>query len=82
MSLHGPRTHRPEQRLSVDGDGLAILELKRAFTDGTTHVLFEPADFTARLAVLVARPKAHRVRYHGVFAPNARERAHIVARAP
>ena len=36
-----------QERLSVDGDGLVILELKRAFSDGTTHVLFEPQDFTA-----------------------------------
>ena len=27
-----------QERLSVDGDGLVMLELKRAFTDGTTHV--------------------------------------------
>ena len=83
--------------MSVDGDGLVILELKRAFTDGTTPVLFEPVDFSrsryrashdigasmhviARLAVLVPRPRAHLVRYHGLFAPNARERTHIVPR--
>jgi len=36
-----------EERLSVDGDGLVVLELKRAFSDGTTHVLFEPHDFIA-----------------------------------
>jgi hypothetical protein len=58
---------------------LVVLELKRAFSDGTTHVLFEPHDFIARLAALVPRPKAHLVRYHGVFAPNARQRADIVA---
>ena len=34
----------------------------------------------ARLAALVPRPKAHWVRYHALFAPNARERAGIVAR--
>jgi hypothetical protein len=68
-----------QERLSVDGDGLVVLELKRAFSDGTTHVLFEPQDFMARLAALVPRPKAHLVRYHGLFAPNARERAGIVA---
>ena len=39
-----------EERLGVDGDGLVVLELKRAFRDGTTHVLFEPQDFIARLA--------------------------------
>jgi hypothetical protein len=69
-----------QDRLSVDGDGLVVLELKRAFSDGTTHVLFEPQDFIARLAALVPRPKAHLVRYHGLFAPNARERGSIVAR--
>jgi hypothetical protein len=68
-----------QERLSVDADGLVVLELKKAFTDGTTHVLFEPRDFIARLAALVPRPKAHLVRYHGVFAPNARQRADIVA---
>jgi hypothetical protein len=34
-----------EQRLSVGGDGLVVYELKRAFSDATTHVLFEPHDF-------------------------------------
>ena len=48
-----------------------MLELKRAFTDGTNHVLFESEDFIARLAALVPRPRAHLLRYHGLFAPNA-----------
>ena len=60
-----------EERLSVDGDGLVVYELKHAFSDGTTHVLFEPVDFIARLAALVPRPRAHLVRYHGLFAPIA-----------
>jgi hypothetical protein len=59
-----------QEHLSLDGDGLVVLELKRAFSDGPTHVLFEPQDFTARLAALGPRPKAHLVRYHGVFAPS------------
>ncbi len=57
--------------LSVDGDGLVVYELKHTFSDGTTHVLFEPQDFIARLAALVPRPRAHLIRYHGLFAPNA-----------
>jgi hypothetical protein len=67
------------ERLSVDGDGLVVYALKHAFRDGTTHVLFEPLDFIARLAALVPRPRAHLVRYHGVFAPNAKHRKHIIA---
>ena len=37
-------------------------------------------DFLARLAVLIPRPRSHLVRYHGVFAPNARHRALLVAK--
>lgn len=68
------------ERLSIDGDGLVVYELKHPFRDGTTHVLFEPLDFIARLAALVPRPRTHLIRYHGVFAPNARHRGHIVIR--
>jgi hypothetical protein len=66
-----------EERLSIDGDGLVVYQLKRPFSDGTTHVLFEPNDFIARLAALVPRPRVHLIRYHGLFAPNARHR-HLV----
>ena len=54
-----------EERLSVDGDGLVVYQLKRPFTDGTTHVMFEPHDFIGRLAALVPRPRVHLIRYHG-----------------
>ncbi len=68
------------ERLSVDGDGLVVYQLKHPLRDGTTHVLFEPLDFIARLAALVPRPRTHLVRYHGLFAPNAKHRDHIVAK--
>jgi len=35
------------ERLSIDGDGLVVHELKHRFRDGTTQVLFEPLDFAA-----------------------------------
>src|SRR5690606_10130395 len=46
--------------------------------DGTTHVIFEPEDFIARLAALVPKPRAHLTRYHGVFAPASPDRARVV----
>ena len=64
--------------MSVDGDGLVVHTLKHPFRDGTTHVLFEPLDFIARLAALVPRPRTHLLRYHGLFAPNAKHRHHLV----
>jgi hypothetical protein len=63
---------------SRDGDGLVVYELKHPFRDGTMHVLFEPLDFMARLAALVPRPRTHLVRFHGLFAPNARHRRLVV----
>ena len=47
------------------------------YSDGITHVLFEPLDFIARLAALVPRPRVNLTRYNGVFAPNSRYRARV-----
>ena len=65
-------------RLSRDGDGLVVYELKHLFRDGTTHVLFEPLDFITRLAALVPRPRGHLIQFHGILAPNARHRRLVV----
>jgi len=53
-------------------------ELKTQYRDGTTHVIFEPKDFIARLAALVPPPRVNLTRYHGVFAPNSPYRRLIV----
>ncbi len=52
-------------------------ELKTPYSDGTTHVIFEPVDFMARLAALVPKPRVNLTRYHGVFAPNSSHRARV-----
>lgn len=52
-------------------------ELKTPFRNGTTHVIFEPLDFIARLAALVPKPRVNLTRFHGVFAPNSKHRAII-----
>jgi Putative transposase len=49
--------------------------LKTPYRDGTTHVIFEPLDFIARLAALVPKLRVNLTRYHGVFAPNSKHRA-------
>ena len=46
------------ERLSIDGDGLVVYALKQPFRDGTTHVLFEPLDFIARLAASGSHARA------------------------
>jgi hypothetical protein len=66
------------ERLSLTEGGLVRLALKTAYRDGTTHVIFEPEDFIARLVALVPKPRAHLTRYHGVFAPASPERSRVV----
>jgi hypothetical protein len=73
----------PERRLSfADGsDGDVLLELKRPWSDGTTHVRFTGPELIERLVSLVPPPRVNLVRHHGVFAPNARLRPFVVALA-
>ena len=64
-----------EQRLSLTPNGNVRYQLKTPYRDGTTHVIFEPLDFIARLAALVPKPRVNLTRFHGVFAPNRVETA-------
>jgi hypothetical protein len=65
-------------RLALTGGGHVRCALKTPYRDGTTHAIFEPEDFIARLAALVPKPRAHLTRYHGVFAPASPDRPRIV----
>ena len=69
------------ERLSLTAQGLIHYRLKTPYRDGTTHVVFEPLDFIARLAALVPSPRVNLTRYHGVFAPpyHLREQMKVIA---
>ena len=64
-----------EKRLSLTKDGDVRYELKTPYRDGTTHVIFEPVDFIAKLAALVPRPRVNLTRFHGISATNSKHRA-------
>ena len=66
-----------EKRLFLTARGDIGYTLKTPYRDGTTHVIFEPLDFIARLAALVPPPRLNLTRFHGVFAPNSPYRARI-----
>jgi len=69
------RSALSEQRLSLTAVYKERYQLKTPYNNGTTHVVFEPLDFLARLAALVPRLRVNLTRYHGVFAPNSAHRA-------
>ena len=58
-------------------NGQVRYELKTPYRNGTTHVIFEPLDFIAKLAALVPKPRVNLTRFHGVFAPNSKHRAQV-----
>ena len=66
-----------EKRLSLTAQGKVRYELKTPYRDGTTHVIFEPLDFIAKLAALVPKPRVNLTRFHGVFAPNSKHRVQV-----
>jgi hypothetical protein len=52
-----------EKRLSLTEHGQLRYSLKNPWRDGTTHVIFEPLDFIARLAALVPKPRVNLTRF-------------------
>jgi len=58
-------------------NGRVRYELKTPWRNGTTHVIFEPLDFMARLVALVPKPRVNLTRFHGVFAPNSKFRSQV-----
>jgi len=68
-----------QERLTRTADGRVLLTLKAEWSDGTTHLLFEPIELLERLAALTPHPRINLVLHHGVLAPHSRWRARAVA---
>ncbi len=71
-----------EARLSRDNKAQVIYKLKTPYHNGTTHVVFSPLEFIARLAALIPPPKLNLTRFHGVFAPNHKLRQQVIIGKP
>ena len=67
-----------DDRLTALPDGRVSLALKTPWRDGTVCIVLTATQLVARLAALVPRPGQNLVRYHGVLAANAKDRAAIV----
>jgi len=80
LARYGARPPLALSRLSTLPDGRVLYRFKRALHNGTTHLALAPVEFLRKLAALVPPPRLHLVRYHGVFAPNAKLRSEVVPR--
>ena len=82
MERHCRYITRPpvaETRLSLTENSKIRVELKTPYCNGTTHIIFEPLDFMARLAALVPKPRVNLTRFHGDYAPNCKLRSAITS---
>ena len=68
-----------QDRLRLRDDGRVVLELKTAWHDGTTQLVFEPRELLEKLAAITPRPEVNLIIGHGLLAPHARGRQHGVA---
>ncbi len=75
---YGARPALSQERLSSLPDGRLAIRLKRPLADGREELLLEPLELLRRLATLVPPPRAHLVRFHGVFGPASKWRSEIV----
>jgi Putative transposase len=78
LGRHFTRPAIANECIKRNCNGRVVLQLKRAYRDGTTHIVLSPLEFMQRLAALVPRPRLYMIRFHGVLAPNAKLRSGIV----
>jgi hypothetical protein len=67
-----------QNRLRLTAEGQVVLQLRHPWSDGTTHLLFDPLELLERLAVLIPRPRINLILYHGVLGPRAAWRSLVV----
>ena len=67
-----------QHRLTRRADGSLRYEMKRVWRDGTSAIVLKPLDLIARLCAMIPPPRFNMIRFHGVFAPNAKLRSEVV----
>jgi len=78
LSRYAARPPLSNERLSLLPDGRLCYKLKRRWSDGTTHVIYEPVELMERLAALVPPPRFNITRFYGVLAPASTIRPLVV----
>jgi hypothetical protein len=79
---YGLRPAFAQSRLSITSAGNVSYRLRRPWFNGQTHVTLPPTAFLRRIAWLIPPPHYNLVRFHGLCASRATDRAAFVALAP
>lgn len=71
-----------EERLKMNEKGQVVYQLKKAYEDGTTHIVMSPMELLEKLSSIIPRPRVHLTRFHGILAPHDRHRKLVVPKPP
>ena len=82
LCRYGARGAIALSRLSELDDGRYAYRMKRPLPDGRTHLVLDGVGLLRKLAPLIPPPRFHLLRFHGVFAPNAKQRSRVVPKPP
>jgi hypothetical protein len=76
LCRYGLRAAFSQERISMTDDGQVLFSLRKPWPtpDGVQTLTFEPTAFLRRLSPLIPPPFSNLIRYHGLFAPNAKGR--------
>jgi hypothetical protein len=67
-----------QDRLELLADDRLQYTLKKTWRDGTRAIVLDPLGFIARLCAMIPPPRVNMIRFHGLFAPNAKRRAQVI----
>jgi Putative transposase len=71
-----------QDRLRLTSGGRVALDLRHAWSDGTTSVVFDPIELLERLAALTPRPRINLLLYHGVLGARSAWRSRLAGGVP
>jgi hypothetical protein len=76
LCRYGMRAAFSHERLSLTENGHVCLALRKPWPnrEGVSSLCFTGVEFLRRISPLIPPPFAHLIRYHGLFAPNAKGR--------
>jgi len=59
-------------------DDKFVFKMKCSWNDGTSHIILSAHELLEKLSSIVPPPRANTTRYHGILAPNSKQRAKVV----
>ncbi len=58
-----------QDRLRLNDLGQVVYQLKKPYSDGTSHIVMSPLELLEKITAIIPRPRVHLTRFHGALTP-------------